>query len=199
MNNHSLAAPLSLLSLLLTLAGCAEQLDGGVVPTGSEVASEGPTPTAFAILGSKLSADPDGFLSTAQITVDPDALYVFIGNTGQTCDSPFMSPACDTNAYSDWQFVVGIPAAHQVPGALPLSTPTTSTGVDNVVALSGSSGGNSSSCISGTSPDGLSGDVGITSIDATQVTLQFMGVTPNAWVGSTLPVFDAEYVAPRCP
>jgi hypothetical protein len=199
MNNHSLAAPLSVLSLLLTVAGCAEQLDGGVQPTASELASEGPTPTAFAILGSKLPADPDGFLSTAQITVDPGALYVFIGNAGQTCDSPFMTPACDTNAYSDWQFVIGIPAAHQVPGALPLSTSTTSTGVDDIVVLDGSSGGNSSSCLSGTSPDGLSGDVGITSIDATQVTLQFNGVTPNAWIGSTLPLFNAEYVATRCP
>jgi hypothetical protein len=193
MNKHSLASPVSLLSLLLTLAGCAEQLDGGVVPTASEVASEGPAPTAFAILGSKLPA------ATAPIAVDPDALYVFIGDTGQTCDSPFMSFSCGSSPYADWQFVVGIPAALQMPGALPLSTSTNSTGVDNVVLLSGSSGGDPSACIAGGSPDMLSGDVGITSIDATQVTLQFKGVTPNAWIGSTLPTFDAEYVAPRCP
>jgi hypothetical protein len=145
-----------------------------------------------------MPADPDGFVQAATITLVPDTLYVVIGNSGQTCEDPWLPATVCTpsHAYVEWEVVLGIPAAQQAAGVL--SFPAT--GVDDVVALNGATDSSGGPCSGVVAPNGLQGDVGITSIDATQVTLQFMGVAPQVQIESTPPSeMTATYTATRCP
>ena len=189
MTLRSLQSAAGFFSLLLTLTGCTEQVVGGVEP-------DAPAPTALAILGSSMPADPDGFLKLAQITLQPDTLYVFIGNADQTCEHPFLDvAACNPNPYTEWQMVLGIPSARQTEGALSLPA----AGVDAALALAGSVGPGDT-CTGGVAPDGLKGDVAITGIETTQVTLQFSAVAPQAQIEAMPPSdITAEYQAVRCP
>jgi hypothetical protein len=191
MSHPSVQSTLGFLSLLITLTGCTEPVVGGVEPDGS---APNPGPTAIAMLGSSLPADPFEFLKGMQITAHPDTLYVFISpNPGQTCASPFLDDVPDCNdPTTKWQMVLGLPALLQTVG--PLSLPAT--GVNAALAVS--AGG--PKCTGGEYPDGLTGDVAITSIDAQRVTLQFTGVAPYVQVRSVPPAqITAEYEASRCP
>jgi hypothetical protein len=196
MSHHPLQSTVCFLSLLLTLTGCTEQVVGGVEPDGG--AASDPAATAFAMLGSSLptGAAADDYLSVQQITVQPDTLYVFIGNGGQTCASPFLSES-DNLPYSVWQEALGIPSALQDVGALSL----TAAGVDNSLHVLAACGGDSETCTGSYAAPGLSGgSVAITSFDATQVTLQLTGVEPVGTIQGAPPSeITAEYQALRCP
>jgi hypothetical protein len=198
MNQHSFDSPASLLvlaAIFLASSGCAVQTIGGVEPGGSDA-----TVTAVALLGSQMPQDSTGYLSQlAQIDVQPDSLYVFIGNFDEQCKSPF-PPVCEDAAPTDatvlqWQVIVGIPASLQQEGVLTLPDEA---GVDSVASVGGTGPSSASTCGSG--PKGLKGDVAIASIDATQVTLDFMGVQPQIYAPEgPPPVMTADYKAPRCP
>jgi hypothetical protein len=191
MNKHTLSL-FSLASTLVLSSGCAVQTIGGV--------EQNVPPTAVAVLGSAMPKDNTGYLSQlAQLQVVPDSLYVFVGNFDEQCKSPFL-PVCEDastgEALSQWQIILGIPASLQQEGALTLPQ----TGVDGIVSVGGSGGGSSGATTCGADHDGLKGDVEVTSIDATQVTLHFMGVEPNLYAPQgPSPSITAAYTAPRCP
>ncbi len=201
MNQHTLASSLSpfvLASLLLASSGCAVQTIGGEEPDGSGGAGSTAV-TAVAMLGSQVPADTTGYLTgLGQIDVQPDSLYVFIGNFDESCDAPFM-PACEdvtpTETLLQWQVVVGLPTSLQQEGVLTLPE----TGVDDVVAVGGTGPDNAaSSC--GAGPVGLKGEVEVASIDATQVTLHFMGAQAQLYAPQgPPPTMTAAYTASRCP
>jgi hypothetical protein len=202
MNKHSLASSLSpfvLASLLLASSGCSVQTIGGVEPNGSGGAGSSTAVTAVAILGSHVPADTTGYLTgLGQIDVKPDTLYVLIGNFDESCADPFM-PACEdvtpTETLLQWQVVVGLPASLQQEGMLTLPE----TGVDDVVAIGGTGPDNAASTC-GAGPDGLKGEVEVASIDATQVTLHFMGAQAQEYAPQgPPPTMTAEYTASRCP
>jgi hypothetical protein len=200
MNKYSLASPTSFLvltSIILASSGCAVQSIGGFEPGGSGGGGSGET-TAIAILGSEMPHDNVGYLGLAQLDVQPDSLYVFIGNFGESCSSPF-PPACEDDVplgenVDEWQVIVGIPASLQQQGVLSLPGEA---GVASVASI-GATGNSTGECGSG--PNGLTGDVDIASIDATQVTLHFMDVQPTISSPQGPPLhMTAEYTASRCP
>jgi hypothetical protein len=195
----ALAAP-----LLIALAGCTEQVVGGVETNpGSGSGASGPGATestsAVAVLGSGLPENnPDNYLTVIQYPIQPDMLYVFIGNFDEPCSNPF-PPACnefpDDETLDQWQIIVGIPAALQQQGVLSLPMATVMSAVG--LGAAGPPGGASTCSIM---PDGLVGNIAITSIDASQITLNFMGVKPQGYAPyGPPPVVTAEYTASRCP
>ncbi len=205
MNNHLLASSSSLFvlaSILFASSGCATQVVGGV-EAGSDAGSTAAV-TSVAILGAHMPEDKLGYLTQlAQITVQPDSLYVFIGNFDEQCQSPFPA-GCETNTPSDapyaWQVVLGIPASLQKPGVLTIPQ----AGVDASFSTSGVGGSGSGpipnvgvGCVG--SNDSLMGEIAITSIDATQVTLDFMGVQTLLEEPVAPPVITAQYETTRCP
>ena len=190
-------APFLLAALSLASSGCAVQAVGGVEPPpfGAGV-------TALALLGSAI-ADPSDYLDRGLIDVQPDTLYVFIGNFEETCGDPF-PPVCvdppSADLMNQWQIIVGIPAGLQQEGTLPLPT-AEGQAVDIVVAVGNENPGSppTSSCWAD-SPAFVGGEVEIASIDATQVTVNFVDVQ-NQLTAAQGPgsVIDAAARAPRCP
>ncbi len=204
MNKHPLASSASafvLTSILFASSGCAVQVVGGVEPDGS--ADAGATAvTSVAILGADMPEDKMGYLTQlAQIDVKPDTLYVFIGNFDEQCQSPF-PPVCEESMASsdaplEWQVVLGIPANLQQRGVLTIPQ----AGVDAIDSLAGSAPGAGQNVSIGCSASGdaLMGEIAITNIDATQVTLDFKGVQTAFFEPDGPPVLTAQYVTPRCP
>lgn len=189
-NLDSFASLFVLSSLALASSACTVQTIGGEEPTEAV--------TAVAIMGTDVPADNDNYLGQlGMLEIQPDSLYVFIGNFDEACGSPLM-PVCqqegpDGETLNQWQVVVGIPASLQQQGVLTLPE----TGVDGVVAVGGS-GSNVGSCGSG--PDTLKGEIEIASIDTTQVTLHFMGAQPQIASPEGPPlVMSSSYTASRCP
>jgi hypothetical protein len=203
MNQHALASSASLFvlaSILLASSGCGVQVVGGVEPGSGDAGLT--AVTSVAILGANMPEDKMGYLTQlAQIHVQPDSLYVFVGSLDEQCQSPF-PPVCEEStpnydAPLAWQVVLGIPASLQKPGALTIPQ----AGVDGIVSISGSDPGSgqgvSVGCV--VALDGLMGDIAITSIDATQVKLDFMGVQTSLYEPNGPPVITAQYETPRCP
>jgi hypothetical protein len=181
--------------------GAGGSQSGGSQGTGGSQA--GSAGTAIAILGSHLPADTEengysGFLALAQIEVEPDKLYVFLGNIDATCQSPYLSVAyaCDQSSPEQWQLLIGIPPALQTPGVLSLPA-LPGSGIDAWEATNGPEAETSPGMCTGAATDAILGNVAITSIDEKQVTLQLVGVILPGYTSST--TLTAEYVASRCP
>jgi hypothetical protein len=204
MNKLTLSSSASLFvlaSILFASSGCTEHVVGGVEPDGS--ADAGSTAvTSVAILGANMPEDKMGYLTKlAQIDVQPDSLYVFIGSFDEQCQSPF-PPVCevskpDPGAPLEWQVVLGIPASLQQPGVLTIPQ----AGVDAIVSVGGSAPGADPNVGIGcaASGDALMGEVAIANIDATQVTLDFMGVQTSFYEPDGPPVITVHYETQRCP
>ena len=94
-------------------------LDGTyTVPRCGTAPATLPPRAGVAIRGSSLPADlPSN--PTIGTTVDPTALYVFLGTETQTCSAPLSALSCDGAA----RLVLKIPAALQQTGTLDLSDP----------------------------------------------------------------------------
>jgi len=181
----------SIFTLVITLAGCTEHVVAGVEPATAEIIASDNI-SATAVLGSELSSEAGELLTTANTPVDPDKLYIFIGNAaGGSCGAPLDYEACTNAADTLWQFVLGVPPSAQEPGVLP------TTGVDRLLIFEYEYGG--TSCGGAWSRDEIGGDIEITAIDSDKVTLRMNDVTPYADVFNvTFPVLTGTYAAPRC-
>jgi hypothetical protein len=163
-------------------------LDGSYTVSRCEPAPAPPAPkAAVAILGSKL---PAGLPANPTIgtTVDPTALYVFLGTGTQTCAAPLSDLGCSGAG----RIVAKIPATLQQPGTIQLSDPQVAASAE-VVADAGTP-----NCTTSTTASFSQGTLTIRSVDTTGLTftLYESGVANPAALA-----FDADglYQATICP
>jgi hypothetical protein len=121
-------------------------------------------------------------------SIDPNTLYVEIGNFTPTCVGGDPAPVCTSSL--TWQISVAIPPALQVPGVLQLSDPN----LLSVFSESGSEGGSPGACAGG-GGSFTQGTLEIVSIDADAIVVILSGTSA---VGSDFDA-DGQYTAPICP
>jgi hypothetical protein len=120
-------------------------------------------------------------------SIDPNTLYVEIGNFTPTCVGGDPAPVCTSSL--TWQVSVAIPPALQVPGVLQLSDPN----LLSFVSESGSQGGAPGTCAGG-GGSFTQGTLEILSIDADAIVVILAGTSA---VGSDFDA-DGQYTAPIC-
>jgi len=118
---------------------------------------------------------------------NPGMLTLQIGDPAPTCGDPQISSACGGH----FGVSIGIPPELQMPGAIPLSTPSLSTFFSETGA---EYAGDPSSCPGG-GGSFVSGTLVIQSIDAASVSFTLQGTQPFL-LGA--PSADGAYVVPRC-
>jgi hypothetical protein len=165
-------------SSAFTGSGGGTDMDGGAAPSPND----GP---AIAMLRSELPP-PDVDVETGGVTsgggpaLDPNTLMIFLGDTTQRCNDPFVGSCTQ-------QFQVGIqlPTSLQAVGTYPLQ---------DHAYFSVSLGGDPGEC-SGGGGTYWDGTIDVTAIDATQVTFTLAG-TGNlfGYPGNA----DGTYTAKRC-
>ena len=163
-------------------------LDGTYTVPWCGTAPPTPQPSAgVAIRGSSLPADlPSN--PTIGTTVDPTALYVFIGTGTQTCADPLSALPCNGDA----RLVLKIPATLQQTGTLDLSDSE----LAGSVAISANSG--SANCTTGVGTKLTQGTIDIVSLDASAISLSLYQSHVSTSNGATDDL-DGLYQATICP
>jgi hypothetical protein len=166
----------------------AVSLDGPWTGSRCEPAPTAPPPkAAVAIKGSSL---PAGLPSNPTIgtTVDPTALYVFLGTGTQTC----MAPLPDLGCAGAGRITLRIPAALQQPGTINLSDPQLAASFE-ITPPTGTS-----NCTPGPSGSFSQGTLTISSADASGLTFTLY---QSAASGQSVALLDADglYQATICP
>ena len=160
--------------------------------TGSSSGSTTPTTDdgpAIAMLRSQLSVPtpPDGssgVTTTGGGGEDPNALFLFVSNTAQSCGDPFAgAPGCATPEY---KVTIVLPTALQAVGTYPLDQLATA-GVSELEGGSVCTGGGGSY---------WDGSIQITAIDATHVEFTLAG-TAELFIASGHTA-NGAYSAKRC-
>lgn len=150
-------------------------------------------PLAIALFASQMPFDEGGAggASTGGVGgsggggggLNPDTLFVQIGNTGQICDDPFAAQSCG----SQWRVSIGIPPALQVPGVISLSSPD----VISSFSETGPIEANSQECWGG-GGSFFEGTLEIVSIDATSMVVRLANTDTVDFAA------DGEYSVERC-
>lgn len=119
--------------------------------------------------------------------VDPNTLFVRIGNYGPACGNSF--PYGCTNPPT-WSVSIGIPPGMQTPGVYPLSNPA----LDGFASVSGSDSGVDGDCWGG-GGSFTDGTIEIISNDGNTIVVRLAG---TSGAGFTEFSADGEYTAPIC-
>lgn len=184
----------ALFAISLPLTGCSGsggEAGGAGETTGVDV-THASGPSAVAIREADLSANPavgdPGGLTTP--SGDPNALIVFVGDDGVTCDEPYGWSECG----SHWSFMVTLPVGLQQPGTYGLAPDPDGTHAATYGFATGSGSGHAGDDCSFGAGTVQSGSIEVTSLDDHEVKGHLHADSIDPSIG----VVDLDFVAPRC-
>lgn len=147
-------------------------------------------PSAIAEYASMVSPPPPGTGSSSTSTggtgVDPNTLFVRIGNYGPACGNSFSFGCTDPPT---WQVSIGLPPSMQVPGVYALDNPS----INAFASLSGSNG-SPGDCWGG-GGSFIDGTVEVVSNDGYNIVLRLAGTNGGGFTEFSA---DGQYTAPIC-